>query len=164
MPSIAIDTSLSGISYAVKNDVATPPAAPNVEIIAKPTGPQLHAPAETPTSEPMKLPPILRVCTLSSMSLNTLSGMTSPDIAATVTNVTNETALSAGAYKTKYGSKKTNSDRYASMKNIAIKTTAAIPMYSGFENTIFMAPVNHISFTDVPKDFSLFAPEQPSYL
>lgn len=45
----------------VKNEVATPSILPNVEITAKPIGPQLHAPAADQIMEPNNPPPIFLV-------------------------------------------------------------------------------------------------------
>jgi len=42
----------------VKKAVAVPPMVPNVEITANPIGPQLHAPADAPSIDPNRLPPI----------------------------------------------------------------------------------------------------------
>lgn len=50
-----------GISKFVRNADAVAPIVPNVEIIANPIGPQLHAPAAEPTKEPNTLPLIFFV-------------------------------------------------------------------------------------------------------
>ena len=43
----------------VRNASEVAPTLPKVEIIAKPIGPQLQAPAAAPIKEPNTLPPIL---------------------------------------------------------------------------------------------------------
>ena len=49
---------LIGISKLVKKEEAVAPILPNVEMIANPIGPQLHAPATEPIKDPNNPPPI----------------------------------------------------------------------------------------------------------
>ena len=69
----------------LRNAVAVPPTAPNVETIANPMEPQLHAPALAPMIEPKKPELDLRKLERIRTSLYILMLMTSPDRAETIT-------------------------------------------------------------------------------
>ncbi len=63
----------------VRTEVATPPIVPNVEINENPIGPQLHAPADAPTIEPTKLPPIRFGLFCKVLIIYRVIGITRPD-------------------------------------------------------------------------------------
>ena len=63
--SIPIEIRRIGISYVVTNDVAIPPAVPNVVIIENAIGPQEHAPADAPNKVPIILVPSFLVSLIS---------------------------------------------------------------------------------------------------
>lgn len=69
---------------------------PNVEIIANPIGPQLHAPADAPTIDPMKLPPILFGLFCRVLILYTFIGITRLDNEDTAKIKINPIILSYG--------------------------------------------------------------------
>ncbi len=85
----------SGISYEVRNAVATPPTVPNVEIIANPTGPQLQAPADAPISDPRK-PPLVALTFCNIFTLYTFIGITTADKVDTARINVNPRILSSG--------------------------------------------------------------------
>tara|TARA_Y100001960_G_scaffold281562_1_gene315246 strand:+ start:64 stop:321 length:258 start_codon:yes stop_codon:yes gene_type:complete len=58
---IPIDVIRIGISYAVRNELATLPAVPNVAITENAIGPHEQAPADAPIIVPIILPPNFRV-------------------------------------------------------------------------------------------------------
>ncbi len=117
-----MDPILSGISKVVKNEVAIPPMLPNVEITAKPIGPQLHAPAAAPTNEPNTLPPIflfeVRIILIRKIFMAT----TSPDNAETITIKEKANSYPWGMCPTTNGSRK----RYSEIIESGIKSPTNI--------------------------------------
>jgi len=87
--------SLNGISYVVKNEKATPPMLPNVEIIAKPIGPHPQVPATEPITDPKTLPPIFFFDIRINRILKTFIETTRPDNAETTIIKTNPGSLSS---------------------------------------------------------------------
>ncbi len=101
---------LNGISKVVKKDVAIPPMLPNVEITAKPIGPQLHAPAAAPINEPITLPPIFLLEVRIILILKTFMATTSPDNAETITINEKANSFPCGMCPITYGSRKIYSE------------------------------------------------------
>jgi len=87
-----------------------PPIVPKVEITVKPTGPQLHAPADAPIIKPKNPLPIFFMLFCNAFILYTFMLTTNPDMIETPVINTNPISLSVGICIIRYGSKKTYSE------------------------------------------------------
>jgi len=87
-----------------------PPTVPKVEIIAKPIGPQLHAPPDAPIIKPKNPPFIFFMLVCNFFILYTFMLTTNPDMIETPIISTNPISLSVGICIIKYGSKKIYSE------------------------------------------------------